>query len=333
MPLTDQTTVALTDPDPGTTDLPGPPAPAPDAERAAVLDAVRAVPGWAGRDVSVEPVFGGLQNSNWRARCTEELATLFVKLPGAGTEVFIDRANANRAGTLAAAAGISPPIRAFLPGTGVEVVEYLDGYRACTNGDMKAWETARAAIGLFRTFHTVGALPVTKTVFDMVDEHLRQVAELDVRLPGTVPALLREYEAARAAFRASGLDLVPCHNDPMPGNFLVRDGGPMKLIDFEFSSNNERAYDLALVIAEFFYDEPRATACIEEFYGAATWDVVSRVRVCTALADLKWGLWGCVNQQLNDSWDFDYHKYGTWKLARARATVADPRWPLWLAAL
>jgi thiamine kinase-like enzyme len=309
-----------------------PAAPVPD-DRAAVLDAVRAVPGWAGRDVSVEPVFGGLQNSNWRARCREELATLFVKLPGAGTEVFNDRANAHRAGTLAAAAGISPAIRAFLPATGLEVVDYLDGYRACTNGDMKAWDVSRSVIGLFRTFHGVGPLPVTKTVFDMVDEHLRQVDELGVRLPGTVPALLREYGAARAALQASGLDLVPCHNDPMPGNFLVRDDGPMKLIDFEFSSNNERAYDLALVVAEFFYDEPRAMACIEEFYGAATWDVVARVRVCTALADLKWGLWGCVNQQLNDTWDFDYHKYGTWKLARARATVADPRWPLWLAAL
>ncbi|NAZ77974.1 phosphotransferase [Kineococcus sp. T13] len=295
--------------------------------------AVRAVPGWAERPFEAVPVLGGLQNSNWRVRFPDERQQYFVKLPGAGTDAFIDRANACRAGQLAAAAGISPRLVDFQPGTGVEVVEFLDGYRACTNGDMKSADVARSVIGLFRTFHGVGPLPVTKTVFDMVDEHLRQVDELGVPLPATAGVLLREARAARAALEASGLDLVPCHNDPMPGNFLLSAGGPMKLIDFEFSSNNERAYDLALVLAEFFYDEPRAMECIEEFYGAATWDVVARVRVCVALADLKWGLWGCVNQRLNDSWDFDYHKYGTWKLARARASMADPRWPQWLAAL
>ncbi len=299
----------------------------------AVRRAVRGVPGWAGRRFTAMPVFGGLQNSNWRVRFDDEERQYFVKLPGAGTETFIDRSNAHTAGMLAARAGISPEIIAFQPDTGVEIVEFLDGYRACTNGDMKSWDIAQGVTSLFRTFHTVGALPVTKTVFDMIDEHLQQVRDLGVVLPGTAPALLRETRAARAALEASGLDLVPCHNDPMPGNFLTSPHRPMKLIDFEFSSNNERAYDLALVLAEFFYDESRAMACIEDFYGTASWDVVSRVRVCVALADVKWGLWGCVNQQLNDTWDFDYHKYGTWKLARARAVMADPRWPQWLAAL
>ncbi|HEX2074224.1 MAG TPA: choline/ethanolamine kinase family protein [Geodermatophilus sp.] len=313
------------------TDLPAPAAEPPGSE--AVRRAVHTVPGWAGRRFTATPVFGGLQNSNWRVRVDGEDREYFVKLPGAGTETFIDRGNAHAAGVRAAQAGISPRIVSFQPETGVEIVEFLEGYRACTNGDMKSQEIARSVIGLFRTFHTVGPLPVTKTVFDMIDEHLEQVRDLGVVLPSTAPALLREAQAAQAALQASGLDLVPCHNDPMPGNFLTSPAGPMKLIDFEFSSNNERAYDLALVLAEFFYDEARSMACIEEFYGAASWDVVSRVRVCVALADVKWGLWGCVNQKLNDSWDFDYHKYGTWKLARARAVMADPRWPQWLAAL
>jgi thiamine kinase-like enzyme len=299
----------------------------------AVRRAVRAVPGWADREFTATPVFGGLQNSNWRVRFAGEDQQYFVKLPGAGTEAFIDRSNANAAGVLAAGAGISPRIVAFQPDTGVEIVEFLDGYRACTNGDMKSWEVAQSVAGLFRTFHEVGPLPVTKTVFDMIDEHLQQVRDLGVVLPSTASVLLREAGAAREALQASGLDLVPCHNDPMPGNFLLSPDGPMKLIDFEFSSNNERAYDLALVVAEFFYDEQRTVACIEESYGAAGWDVIARVRVCVALADLKWGLWGCVNQRLNDSWDFDYHKYGTWKLARSRAVMADPRWPQWLSAL
>jgi thiamine kinase-like enzyme len=299
----------------------------------AVIDAVRGVPGWAGRAFDASPVLGGLQNDNWLIRFPGEKRRYFLKLPGAGTDAFIDRRNAHAAGLRAAAAGISPEVVAFSPETGIEVTEFLEGHRAATNGDMKSPEVASSVIQLFRTFHNLEPLPVTKTIFEMLDEHLDQATELGVPLPSTTAAVLRETAAARQAMEASGLDLVPCHNDPMPGNFLLGEHGPTKLIDFEFASNNERAYELAVMLTEFFYDERRCLELIEQFSGNTRWETVARVRVCGALADVKWGLWGCVNHRLTERWDFDYHKYGTWKLARARAVMADPRWPLWLSSL
>jgi hypothetical protein len=64
---------------------------------------------------------------------------------------------------------------------------------------------------------------------------------------------------------------------------------------------------------------------IEDFFGRPEYSMVSRVQVCCFLADVKWGLWGCVNQRLSDAWGVDYHKYGLWKLARARIKMSDPR--------
>lgn len=298
-----------------------------------VEEAVSRVTQWDTSRVRYRPEHGGLQNSNWRITVEGDERSYFLKVPGAGTDAFIDRSNANVAAQRAGEAGISPEIIAFFPDTGVEIVEFLDRHRACTNGDFKDAHITAQAVELYRRFHLVDSLPQTKTMFDLIDEHLGQVRELNVPLPHDCEFLLREYEAARAAFTASGFDLVACHNDPMPGNFLVAEGAPMKLIDFEFSSNNERAYDIALMVAEFFFDEPRILECVEAFYGSAKWEYTARVLVCAALADMKWGLWGCVNHRLNSSWDFDYEKYGTWKLMRARAKMTDPRWPLWLAAI
>ena len=34
-----------------------------------------------------------------------------------------------------------------------------------------------------------------------------------------------DLDSAKKAFLASGLDLVACFNDPMPGNFLVKEDG------------------------------------------------------------------------------------------------------------
>lgn len=298
-----------------------------------VEEHLRSVPEWDGAEVEYGPVVGGLQNSNWRITVPGDERTYFLKVPGAGTDAFIDREVANVAAQRAGELGISPTVVHFDSQTGTEICEFLEGYRACTNGDMKEWAVTEDVLGLYDAFHGIDPLPMTKTMFDLIDEHLGQAEELGVQLPDFAPVLLREYSTVKKAFQASGLDLVPCHNDPMPGNFLVSEGKPMKLVDFEFASNNERAYDLALILAEFFYDEPTAMACIEAAYGSVQWEVVSRVQVCRFLADVKWGLWGCVNHQLNTSWDFDYHKYGVWKLLRARGHLGDPRWSQWLHAI
>ncbi|OZC89957.1 choline/ethanolamine kinase--aminoglycoside phosphotransferase [Rhodococcus sp. 06-412-2C] len=298
-----------------------------------VEKALAAIPEWEGLNLTYTPVTGGLMNSNWRITVEGKPKRYFMKLPGAGSESFIDRSLANEAARRAGALDIGPEVVQFDPVTGVEVIEFLEGYRACTNGDLKRPEIPMGMIDLYRVLHSGSKLSITKTIFDMIDEHLDQVAELDVRLPRDGEVILAEYGRAKQAMLASGLDLVACHNDPMPGNILIGDGLPMKLVDYEFASNNDRAYELAVMTTEMFYGEQQTMELIEEFYGKAEWSMISRVQVCSALADVKWGLWGCMNHKLSTAWDFDYHKYGAWKLARARMKMADPRWAFWLQGL
>ncbi|MDX1870953.1 choline kinase family protein [Mycolicibacterium sp. 120266] len=303
-----------------------------DVERR-VEAALAAIEIWRGKHIEYAPVFGGLQNSNWRITVAGSDTRYFLKIPGEGSDTFIDRALANEAARRAGDKGIGAQLVYFDAGTGVEVIEFLEGYRACTNGDFKDIAVAHQIIDIYRVLHDGGLLSVTKTMFDMIDEHLAQVGELGVRLPADAELILGEYQVAKSALLASGLDLAACHNDPMPGNFLVADGGPMKLVDYEFASNNERAYELALLTTEMFYTEEQIIELVEDFYGRSDFGLLARVQVCGALADTKWGLWACVNQQLSTAWDFDYHKYGCWKLMRARLKMADPRWPFWLASL
>ncbi|MCC8929066.1 MULTISPECIES: choline kinase family protein [Nocardiaceae] len=298
-----------------------------------VEKALAAIAEWEGRNITYTPVPGGLMNSNWRITVDGKPKRYFMKLPGAGSESFIDRSLANEAARRAGALDIGPEVVLFDPVTGVEVIEFLEEYRACTNGDLKRPEVPLGIIDLYRVLHSGDQLSVTKTIFDMIDEHLDQVNELGVRLPRDADVILGEYGQAKQAMLASGLDLVACHNDPMPGNILVAPGKPMKLVDYEFASNNDRAYELAVMVTEMFYGEQQIMELIEEFYGRAEWSMISRVQVCSALADVKWGLWGCMNHKLSNAWDFDYHKYGAWKLARARLKMADPRWAFWLQGL
>ena len=49
---------------------------------------------WGDRDLTVSPVLGGLTNSNYRVEVDGADGPFFVKVPGPGTEGFIDRATA-----------------------------------------------------------------------------------------------------------------------------------------------------------------------------------------------------------------------------------------------
>jgi thiamine kinase-like enzyme len=294
--------------------------------------AIASVPQWKGRRATYAPIVGGLMNGNFRVTITGEPRRFFIKVPGAGSEKFIDREAAHAAASNAFRMGIGPEVVFFDPASGIEAFEFLEGYRACTNADFRNEQIQTEVIDLYKAFNSGPSLPLTKTVFDMIDEHFAQARELGSHLPSDFPWLERRYEEARLAMLASGLDLVPCFNDPMPGNFLQKPGAPMKLIDCEFTSNNERAYELGVFIGEMFYPEGRSLELIERYYGNVKPSTVARVNVARMLADIKWASWAIVNRKLS-SWDFDYQKYGAWKYMRARSLLFDPRWEAWLRQL
>ncbi|MCP2158725.1 UNVERIFIED_ORG: thiamine kinase-like enzyme [Rhizobium sp. SLBN-170] len=302
-----------------------------DAERA-VEAAIIQVPPWEGRRLRYSPVSGGISNTNFRIEVEGEERGYFLKIPGRGTEMFIDRKAAAAASKQAEVIGIGPKTFDYLDHLDIEIAEFIDGRRASTHRDFADPAIRNEAVRVYRQFHNAPALPLTKTVFDMVEEHFDQVRQLDGHWPLDHDWLLRNYRQARAALEASGLDLVPCFNDPMPGNFLIGDDKSIKLIDFEYASNNERLYDLAIWSGEMFYSEATDCEIIEEYFGRYDKAHHARFIVHKALADIKWSTWAMVQNRIS-TLDFDFYKYGIWKHMRARSIIHDPRWPLFLKAL
>lgn len=284
---------------------------------------------WRNRSLTIEPLYGGLTNENYRIVVDGYDGALFGKIPGPGTEKFIDRKTANSAAKAAAQIGISPQVYVFDQQSGIEISEFLTEYRPATTRDFQNFEVATDAMDLYRKWHTTPKLPETKTMMDMVEEHLDQIRASGIDLPGWAGEVLRNYRQAAAAFAASGLDLVPAHNDPMPGNFLLAEGQPMKLIDFDYAANNEASYEIGLILTEMFVGEDRARELVERYAGGPNPQLFARAQICRMIADTKWGLWGLINSAVRDD-DFDYHKYGLWKLYRTFYIAGSPYFDKWL---
>ncbi|MGO6950973.1 choline/ethanolamine kinase--aminoglycoside phosphotransferase [Rhizobium leguminosarum] len=293
---------------------------------------LREIEPWSGRELHYGPVHGGISNSNWRVRVAGEQGRFFVKVPGRGTEMFIDRNAALDASRRAQDLGIGPKIYEYLADRGVEIADYIEGRRACTNRDFQDPTVRKAVVGLYRTFNDSGRLPLTKTIFDMIDEHIEQVRELNGAFPIDFAWLYKQYRLARAALEASGIDLVACFNDPMAGNFMVAEDKSLMLIDYEYASNNDRCYDIGIWCGEMFFSDAVEAEVIEEYFGRFDPRMKARLAVHRALADVKWSTWAMV-QNVVSALDFDFYKYGAWKHMRARAAMQDPRWVEYLKAV
>lgn len=290
---------------------------------------IAAIPLFAGRPVSYSMVSGGLSNSNWRFEVDGDARPYFLKIPGKGSELFINRKASNQAARLAFERGVGAEVVYFDPVSGLEVTEFLDGYRTSTNVDFLDPEIWGRVTDLYREFHTCPPLMITRTIFDMIEEHIGQAAELKSSLPADFTVLNAKYQDAKRAFTASGLDITACFNDPMPGNFLLSPDNQVKLIDFEWASNNERYYDLGVWIGEMFYSEAVVEEIARRYFRSQSPQHPARLTVMRAVADFKWALWAMVQERIS-SLDFDYHKYGAWKFMRARLFMDDQRWTNWL---
>ena len=253
-----------------------------------VETAIKAVPGWTLEGLSYEWVAGGISNDNWRIFLSDQERTYFLKVPGEGTENFIDRKAANNASMRAHEAGVGAEVVHFDPESGVEVFEFIEGLRTSTNGDFLDPVVRNNAVRALRSFNNAKGLDLQKTLMDMIDEHVGQVLALGGHFPQDFTWLNAKYRDARAALEASGLDIVPCMNDTLAGNFLLDADNNVTLVDFEYASNNDRCAELAVWFGEMFFDPETENEVVEEYFGRVEKSIVARVTVFKALADLKW---------------------------------------------
>lgn len=291
--------------------------------------AVSSIREWQGRHICYSPVSGGISNTNWRVEVEGAGTAYFFKVPGAGTEMFIDRRTAHDASVAAAATGYGAPVFAFIEALGVEVFEFMEGWRASSNLDFLNRDVRHNALRGLKAFNDQPLLHQTKTIFHMIEEHQQQVAVLKGEKPFDDAWLSLQSQRARAALEASGVDLAPCMNDTLAGNFMLNAQQDIRLVDFEYASNNDRHYELALWFGEMFFTEDMERELIEDYFGQVKPETVARVKVYKALADIKWSTWAMVQHAVSQL-DFDFYKYGAWKQMRARSVISDPRWESWL---
>jgi thiamine kinase-like enzyme len=271
---------------------------------------------------------GGLTNLVFK------VGTYCLRIPGKGTEEYIDRANEAVAAREAARAGVSPEVVHFDATTGVMVTRFVDGARTMSADGFKAIAGAPARAGeAFRKLHTSGAVfPFRFELFAMIDDYLNILSTKDVELPPGYHDVVREAESVRAALDARPAEIVACHCDPLCENFLDT-GERMWIVDWEYSGMNDAMWDLGDLAVEGSFDQAQEEEMLAAYFGREpTAAERGRVVIYKAMCDLLWTLWGLIQLANNNPVD-DFRAYADGRFARCRALMQTEEFPRHLKAV
>ena len=271
---------------------------------------------------------GGLTNLVFR------VGDYCLRIPGKGTEEYIDRANEAVATKETAKAGVSPELLHFDPATGVMVTRFVDGGVTMTPENFASRDGAPARAGeAFRRLHQSGAVfPFRFELFAMIDEYLGILATKDVALPNGYHDVVREAEAVRKALAVNPAPLAACHCDPLCENFLDTDGR-MWIVDWEYSGMNDPMWDLGdLSVEGGFSDVQDEEMLVAYFEGEVPPREHGRMVIYKAMCDLLWTLWGLI-QLVNNNPAEDFRAYADGRFARCKALMATPEFARHLAAI
>ena len=277
--------------------------------------AMASIPVLQGLDA--EPVrLGGLTNLVF------QVGDYCLRIPGAGTDEYINRADEAVAAKEAARSGVSPEVLYFDPDTGVMVSRLIADGITLSPALFASRQGAPARAGkALRQLHSSDAeFPFHFELFAMIDEYLGILSGKDVALPEGYHDVVAEAESVRAALAMHPAKLAACHSDPLCENFLDTDD-KMWIVDWEYSGMNDPLWDLGDLSVEASMTDAQDTEMMTAYFGRfPTAAETGRMVIYKAMCDLLWTLWGLI-QLADENPAEDFWAYSTGRFDRCKTLL------------
>ncbi len=245
-------------------------------------------------------------------------ARYLLRLPGKGTELYIDRRVEAINARAAVAAGVSPQVLYFGE-DGLMVARFLHNVVTMSPAAFRERQGAieRAALALRQLHETAPDFAFRFELFHKIDDYLAIVEKLKAPLPQGYHGVVMEATVVRHALSQHPVPLRPCHCDPLCENFLDT-GERMWIIDWEYSGMNDPMWDLGDLSVEAGFDEAADRRLIGAYFGRPADEFAyGRMVVYKAMCDLLWTLWGLI-QHANQSPGEDFWAYAVNRFERCK---------------
>lgn len=286
-----------------------------DADVKAVLPLI---PAFAGRELVVKQLGGGLTNRNYRVDVGEE--SYVLRIAGADSHLLgIDRAREIAAARTAAAAGIGPEVIASLPEHHLLVTRFVRG-RPIAVEDVRQPAMMRRVAQTLRRYHD---FPVPADLarfcpFAAIRGYHAEARKRGVAMPADVDRACALLDGIEREVR-TGEPSCLCHNDLLLGNF-IDDGINLRVIDWEYAGQGDRYFDLGNFAAHNQLAADEEPLLLECYFAAPRSDHLRRLRLMRLASDLRESTWGYLQAAISRLYNPQYYlDYGRKFLERYQA--------------
>ena len=274
-----------------------------------------------GAERAVSPLPGGLTNSNYKVVTARGRYVVRRWSDDTGL-LAIDRDNEYENSVRAAEAGVGAGVVAYLPEHNTMVIEWLDGESLSAEALRGGGALLEQVAAACRRLHGARRFRDDFDMFEIQPRYLKIVHERGFRLPERYGEFVPHVAAIREAFALRDEGTVPCNNDLLAENFMRTPSG-LRLIDYEYSGNNDPCFELGNLWSESNLAPQQLEQLVAAYYGRRARNKVARARLWGLMSKYGWTLWASISDGIS-ALDFDFWAWGLEKYDRAVAEFESP---------
>ena len=281
---------------------------------------------WKGRNISIQALSGGLTNTNYKV--TVDGTPFFVRVPGASTELLaVDRQNEYFNASAAAETGVGPQVLYHIPEYQAMVLEFLQG-TTMSNESLNAPGMPARIAAAIQCLHAGPRFLTDFNMFRLTDYYLGICKQREIRIPKGYPERMPAVRKIEQALAVRPLPSVPCNNDLLAENY-IDDGKTLRIIDYEYSGNNDPCFELGNTCQELHYDEARIIEVCTGYFGSPAADKIARMKLNMIMSDVGWGLWAAI-QAIISKIHYNFWGWAVERWDRAITKMDSPEFSNWL---
>lgn len=229
----------------------------------------------------------GMTNRLFHFRCREK--EYLIRIPGEGTERLLDRYQEAWVYKTLAGKDITDRYIYIDPENGLKITEYITEVHTCNVDDM---EEVRACIRHLCHFHEMKL--TGNTEFDV----FKKLEAYEAGCEHDITQYFADYKETKnkvlklkEIIGSMPKEKCMCHVDPVPDNFLVKDG-KIYLIDWEYAAMSDPHMDIAMFCIYAGYDKKQIDEVIGFYFKEGCPDLIrKKIYGYVSACGLLWTVW------------------------------------------
>lgn len=256
---------------------------------------------------------GGMSNKNFLVELGDECYVL--RVPGPGSEDMVSRDCEGHNSELCGELDITPRIRYFDRMTGIKLSDYMNDAETQNSVSIQCRARLRQVADIYRKLHSSNLQMSNEfNLFHEIEKYEIIRKETGAKMYAGWKEIRPRVMALKQRLIDLGIELKPCHNDPVPENFILDENGRLYIIDWEYSGMNDPVAELASLFLESDFTDENRDYLLREYYGGEVpRGVGEKILIYQVLWDILWSIWTVIKENKGD----DFGNYGPERYKRA----------------